>query len=119
MGMLFIQLGIIFAGLSVVLGAFAAHALKTRISGEMMAIFEVGVRYQMYHSLALILLGIAMFHMSHNWLQWSGWSFIGGTILFQEVYTFWHFPVLGLGVLSHQWEVSFFSLAGCSSRLVR
>lgn len=82
MGTLFIQLGIISAGLSVALGAFAAHALKTKISTEMLAIFEVGVRYQMYHSLALILLGILMFHVSNNWLQWSGWSLIGGTLLF-------------------------------------
>lgn len=82
MGLLFVQMGVIFAGLSVVLGAFAAHALKSRISGEMLSIFEVGVRYQMYHSLALILLGIAMFHLSNNWLNWSGWTFIGGIILF-------------------------------------
>ena len=82
MGALFIQLGILSAGLSVALGAFGAHALKTRLSAEMQAIYEVGVRYQMYHSLALILLGILMLQLSNNWLQWSGWSFLGGTLLF-------------------------------------
>ncbi len=37
----------------VALGAFAAHALKARLSAEMLAVFETGVRYQMYHALAL------------------------------------------------------------------
>ncbi len=82
MGILFIQVGIVSAGLSVILGAFAAHALKSKISSDMLSIFEVGVRYQMYHSLALILLGVLMFHLSNIWLQWTGWSFIGGILLF-------------------------------------
>lgn len=42
----------------VALGAFGAHALKTRLEASMLAAFETGVRYQMYHSLALILVAI-------------------------------------------------------------
>ena len=39
--------------LGVALGAFAAHALKARLAPEMLAVFETGVRYQLYHSFAL------------------------------------------------------------------
>ena len=77
---MFILTGIVLAGVAVVLGAFGAHALKERLSLEMLQIFEVGVRYQMYHSLALILL--SMYRGNSDWLLWSGWSFLGGIVLF-------------------------------------
>ena len=54
----YLALGAISAGLGVVLGAFAAHALKTRIEPQALAIFEVAVRYQMYHALALVAIGM-------------------------------------------------------------
>ena len=50
--------GIVFAALSVILGAFGAHALKQVLEPEQLQIFETGVRYQMYHSLGLIATGI-------------------------------------------------------------
>lgn len=43
--------------LSVVLGAFGAHGLKTSISVESLQTFETGVRYQMYHALLLLFIG--------------------------------------------------------------
>ena len=49
----------ILCGLAVVLGAFGAHALKVRLTPEMLAVFEVGVRYQFYHGLALLVLTLA------------------------------------------------------------
>ncbi|NNF82873.1 MAG: DUF423 domain-containing protein, partial [Flavobacteriaceae bacterium] len=45
---------VILALLSVVLGAFAAHGLKPIIPSEAMDSFQTGVRYQMYHALALL-----------------------------------------------------------------
>ncbi|RME51027.1 MAG: DUF423 domain-containing protein, partial [Caldilineae bacterium] len=42
----FLFLGALFTGLAVVLGAFGAHALKTRLPAEKLASFETGVRYQ-------------------------------------------------------------------------
>lgn len=51
------QLGAILAALAVALGAFAAHALKTRLNAPMLADFETAVRYQMYAALALLALG--------------------------------------------------------------
>ena len=48
----------VLGGLSVVLGAFGAHALKKMMPAEKLASFDVGVKYQMYHALALIILGV-------------------------------------------------------------
>lgn len=50
--------GIVFAGLAVVLGAFGAHSLKSMILPDALVTFETGVRYQMYHALALIAIGL-------------------------------------------------------------
>ena len=49
--------GALLTGTAVALGAFGAHALKTALSAEQLAIFETGVRYQMYHGLGLLVLG--------------------------------------------------------------
>jgi uncharacterized membrane protein YgdD (TMEM256/DUF423 family) len=54
----FLHRGIIFAGLAVLLGAFGAHALKQIVLPDQLVTFDTGVRYQMYHAIALILLGI-------------------------------------------------------------
>lgn len=51
---LYLKLACVFGGLSVALGAFGAHGLKKRLSEEMLQIFEVGVRYQFYHALAML-----------------------------------------------------------------
>lgn len=50
--------GVIFALTAVIFGAFGAHAFKTLISPEAIMSFEVGVRYQMYHALALLVIGL-------------------------------------------------------------
>ncbi len=50
--------GSFFAGISVVIGAFGAHYLKTILSPELLSSFETGVRYQMYHALGMILTGM-------------------------------------------------------------
>jgi uncharacterized membrane protein YgdD (TMEM256/DUF423 family) len=55
---LLITAGALSATLSVALGAFAAHALKSRMPPEALAVFQTGVQYQFYHSLGLILVGI-------------------------------------------------------------
>ena len=52
------RLAAVFGGLAVALGAFAAHAMKDHYDAELLKTFETGVRYQMYHALALVLLGL-------------------------------------------------------------
>ena len=57
---LFFTLGSLSAFSGVALGAFAAHALKGRVEPDLLAIFETGVRYQMYHALALLAVGLGL-----------------------------------------------------------
>lgn len=76
-------IGAIFAGLGVVLGAFGAHALKDKLTPELLTIFETGVRYQMYHALGLI----AVAYATHRWPtagtgHLSGWLFTIGILIF-------------------------------------
>jgi uncharacterized membrane protein YgdD (TMEM256/DUF423 family) len=80
-------LGLTFAALSVLLGAFGAHALKTMVSVDKLQIFETGVRYQFVHAMALITLSIYsnQQHFSIKEQKWIGWAahlFIAGTFFF-------------------------------------
>lgn len=59
--------GVIFIIVSIVLGAFGAHALKAHLTEERLASFETGVKYQMYHGLGLLLLAILSKHIHLSW----------------------------------------------------
>lgn len=74
--------GSISAFLGVALGAFAAHGLKTKLSPEMFNAFEVGVRYQIYHALALLAVGWATVRWPAMSVIAAGWLFLAGTIIF-------------------------------------
>ena len=82
MDRLFFTLGAISAFIAVALGAFAAHGLKARLSPDMLATFEVGARYQMYHALALLVVGWACTRWPGGATTASGWLFVAGTLLF-------------------------------------
>lgn len=73
-----ISTGAIFGMLSVLFGAFGAHALKNILSNEQLKSFEVGVRYQMYHAIVLLILGLNF----ENITQPIYWCFTLGIILF-------------------------------------
>jgi uncharacterized membrane protein YgdD (TMEM256/DUF423 family) len=80
---LFLVLGSIQAFLSVALGAFGAHMLKSKLSSEMLAVYQTGVQYHMAHALALILIALAADKLGNgNLVHWSGWFIFGGIILF-------------------------------------
>ncbi len=70
--------------LAVMFGAFAAHALKSRISEHMLSIFHTGVEYHFYHALGLLVVGILMLHQSQSpdFFKWSGWLMLSGIFLF-------------------------------------
>ena len=82
MDKLFFALGAVSGFLGVALGAFGAHALKARLDADMLATFEVGVRYQMYHALALLAVGWACTRWPGAALTASGWLFVAGTVIF-------------------------------------
>lgn len=82
MDRLFFAIGCFSGFLGVGLGAFGAHALKTRLDAEMLAVFEVGVRYQMYHAFALLAVGWAATRWPGTLVTASGWLFVAGTLIF-------------------------------------
>ena len=82
MDRLFFIIGSLSAFVAVALGAFAAHGLKARLSPEMLATFETGARYQMYHALALLAVGWACTRWPGAAVNASGWLFVAGTLLF-------------------------------------
>lgn len=75
-------LGSIFGGLAVLFGAFGAHVLETQLSSRMLETFSTGVRYQMFHSLALLLIAQFGSRRMSPLLLITGWAFIAGIILF-------------------------------------
>jgi uncharacterized membrane protein YgdD (TMEM256/DUF423 family) len=82
MDRLFFTLGSLSAFIAVALGAFGAHALKSRLDANLLAVFETGVRYQMIHALALLAVGWACTRWPGLVLTLSGWLFVLGTLLF-------------------------------------
>jgi uncharacterized membrane protein YgdD (TMEM256/DUF423 family) len=79
---LFFASGAILALVSVAAGAFAAHGLKSRLSPEMMATFELAARYQMYHALALIACALAWERWPGTAVALAGALFVAGILLF-------------------------------------
>lgn len=83
-----ILLGSFFAATSIGLGAFGAHGLLKHVESGLMDLrmvqsFETAARYQMYHALALVLLGIVMkVYSDHKRLTIAMWLFVLGTIFF-------------------------------------
>jgi uncharacterized membrane protein YgdD (TMEM256/DUF423 family) len=78
----FLLIAAIFGGLGVGLGAFGAHGLRARLSPEMLAVFETGVRYHMYHALALLAVAALLPRMDSRALVAAGWLFTGGIVVF-------------------------------------
>ena len=79
---IFFVLGAFSGFLGVALGAFAAHGLKERLDPQMLATFEVGVRYQMYHALALLGVAWAITKWPGTAALAAGWLFVAGTLIF-------------------------------------
>lgn len=82
MDRLFFGLGALSGLLGVAAGAFGAHALKERLPADMLAVFEVGVRYQMYHALALLGTAWAATRWPGAAVPAAGWLFVAGTVIF-------------------------------------
>ncbi len=84
MDRLFGTLGAIFGAIGVGAGAFGAHALRGRLAPDMLAVFETGARYEMYHALALV--AVALFlgrqPQSAGLAGAAGWLFAAGIVLF-------------------------------------
>lgn len=79
---LFFVFGAFFGLMAFMAGAFGSHALKSQLPPERLQIFEVAVRYQMYHALVLIALTAILNFYSSSLLIVAGWFFVIGTIIF-------------------------------------
>jgi len=82
MDRIFFILGCLSALIAVAAGAFGAHALRGKLTADALNTFEVGVRYQFYHALALIAVAWAISHWPNANVAIAGWLFLGGTVLF-------------------------------------
>ena len=79
---LFLFLGALFGALGVAAGAFGAHALRTALAPDKLAVFETAVRYQMYHAIALCVLGWVIGRFEGRAAPWAGALFVLGMLLF-------------------------------------
>ncbi len=107
----FLRLGSLLALVAVVLGAFGSHSLKEAISPEQLNTFEIGVRYQFYHALATVAVGLLLYSRKARFLPFAGWFFVAGVLLFSgslyllsvqdilNISTSWIGPVTPLGGL--------------------
>lgn len=69
--------------LAVALGAFGAHGLKTKLSSEMLSVYQTAVQYHFYHTFALALVGVLCLHFTNTvLLRISAYGFIAGIVLF-------------------------------------
>ena len=73
--------GAVLGGLAVALGAFGAHGLKDSLTPDRLEVYEVGVRYQMYHALALLLTGLLL-RDAPAAASRTGWLFLAGSLVF-------------------------------------
>ncbi|MCK9394824.1 MAG: DUF423 domain-containing protein [Methylobacter sp.] len=97
MNPVFLLLGAFSALTGVGMGAFGAHGLKAVISPEMLAVYQTGVTYQMYHALGLI--GIALICRQapdSRLLHWAGWLMFAGILLFSG-------SLYSLALANHKW----------------
>lgn len=84
MNQLFLGLAGLFGATGVALGAFGAHALRGRVSDDLLATFETATRYHLIHAVALAVVAVAL----HAGLvqpgigRWAGWGFVAGMLLF-------------------------------------
>lgn len=79
---LFVTLGTLLGAIGVAIGAIGAHLLKDKLSIDQQHIMEIGVRYHMYHALAMIALACALSFFRHDWLIFALWCMFAGTLLF-------------------------------------
>lgn len=105
---LWIALGALNAFISVAAGAFGAHALKTRLDAYSQGIFETGARYQMYHALALVLIGLLAAVRPTAQVNPAGWAMLLGIVLFSgSLYALALSGVKVLGAITPLGGVSF------------
>lgn len=116
-------IGALSGFLAVGLGAFGGHGLKNIASSELVDIFNLAVQYQFYHTFALIAVAFAACKISSRLLNWAGYLFIAGIVLFSgSLYLYaltgvkWVGPITPLGGLCFMLGWLFFAFAALRSK---
>jgi uncharacterized membrane protein YgdD (TMEM256/DUF423 family) len=109
---LFVILGSLSAFLGVALGAFGAHGLKTRVTPEMLTVWQTGIHYHLVHALGLLMIGLLCQLMPDvSLLRFAGWLILAGTVLFSgSLYALVLTDIRTLGMITPLGGISF--LAG-------
>lgn len=79
---LFFIIGSLLAGLAVALGAFGAHGLQKIVDDKTVEVYKTGVHYQMYHALALLIVGVLASKIESSLFNYAGFVFIAGIVFF-------------------------------------
>ena len=110
----FAVLGALSGFVGVAAGAFGAHALRDRLSPDLLAVFHTGAQYQMYHALALVAAGWAAARWPGGAASAAGWLFLAGTLLFSgSLYALALTGVRALGAVTPIGGVAFLAGWAC------
>lgn len=97
----FLMLGALSGAIGVAAGAFGAHALRERVEARLLEVFETGARYQMYHALALLAVGLLASRWPSSYATSAGWLFVAGTLFFTgSLYAMTFTGVRALGAIT-------------------
>jgi uncharacterized membrane protein YgdD (TMEM256/DUF423 family) len=77
-----VKIAAISGAVAVILGAFGAHSLKGALPPEQLQVYETGVRYQFYHTLAILLCGLLLRQSESGLFKTSGYFFLAGIVCF-------------------------------------
>ena len=110
----FFALGAVFAMIAVAAGAFGAHGLRARVDPAMLAVFETGARYQMYHALGLLAVAGAMAVAPGRLASAAGWLFVAGILVFSgSLYALVLTGIRSLGAVTPFGGLAFIAGWGC------
>lgn len=96
-----LSIGALYGFLGVALGAFGAHALRARLSADMLAIWHTAVEYQFYHAGALLIVGLWLNQQPARALHGAGLCFALGVVFFSgSLYALALSGIRGLGAIT-------------------
>ncbi len=107
----FLLLGSINTFICIALGAFGAHGLKQILSTDMLAVFQIGVQYHLYHAFGMLFIGLLLLHFPKaRLIEASGWLMLLGILLFSgTLYVTSLTEISGLGMVAPFGGTSFLS----------
>lgn len=79
----FVALGAALGMIDIMMGALSDHVVHAEVDAHLFRIFNIALRFEMYHALGLILIGLAAAHLGRSrWLLAAGWLMFAGTLMF-------------------------------------